>query len=319
MSANSKEIRRRIKSINNTGKITRAMEMVSAAKMRKSVESVVKVREYAHSAWSILTNLSRTFGKHDHELLEAREVKSVLMIVIASNRGLCGSFNAQTFKKVKSELENPEKLKVNKVGDKRIESRVSDDDLKVDFVTVGRKGEEIVRKLKREVIASFTDLTYLPKIESVRPLAKLVTDEYLKKNYDKVVLVYTDYVSTISQKTKIRQILPISKIDLEKQISEMDNLAKGEAVKEPKFEYKVEPNPSEVLDNILPRLLEMQIFHAIIESNASKEAARMMAMRNATEAAGEMSEDLTFVFNQIRQSKITQEIAEISAGRAALE
>jgi F-type H+-transporting ATPase subunit gamma len=319
MSANSKEIRRRIKSINNTGKITRAMEMVSAAKMRKSVECVVKVREYAHSAWSVLTNLSRTFDRHDHPLLETREVKSVLMIVIASNRGLCGSFNAQTFKKVKSEIENPDKLKVNKVGEKRIESSVSNEDLKIDFITVGRKGEEIVRKLKKEIIASFTELTYLPKTESVRPLAKLVTDEYLKKNYDKVVLVYTDYVSTITQKTKIRQILPISKTDLEKQISEMDGVAKGESVKEPKFEYKIEPNPAEVLDNILPRLLEMQIYHAIVESNASKEAARMMAMRNATEAAGEMADDLTFVYNQIRQSKITQEIAEISAGRAALE
>lgn len=319
MSANSKEIRRRIKSINNTGKITRAMEMVSAAKMRKSVESVIKVREYAHSAWSILINLSRTFGRHDHELLETREVKSVLMVVIASNRGLCGSFNAQTLKKVKAELEKPDNLKVNKVGGKRIKSSIPNQDLKIDFVTIGRKGEEIVRKLRREVIASFTDLTYLPKVESVRPLARLVTDEYLKRNYDKVVLVYTDYVSTITQKTKIRQILPISTTDLEKQIADMDGLAKGSGVKEPKFEYKIEPNPSEVLNDILPRLLEMQIYHAIVESNASKEAARMMAMRNATEAAGEMSDDLTFVYNQIRQSKITQEIAEISAGRAALE
>ncbi|MFC1644729.1 F0F1 ATP synthase subunit gamma [Patescibacteria group bacterium] len=317
--SSTKEIRRRIGSIKNTGKITRAMEMVSAAKMRKSVESVIKVREYAHSAWSILANLSRTFDRHDHKLLETREVKGVLMVVIASNRGLCGSYNSQTLRKIKAEIENPENLKVNKVGDKRIDSTVSNADLKIDFVTVGRKGDEIVRKLKKEIIASFADLTYLPKSEDVRPLAKLVTDEYLAGNYDKVVIAYTDYISTISQKTKIRQLLPISRTDLEKQISDMDGVAKDDGVKEPKFEYKVEPNPSEVLDNILPRLLEMQIFHAIVESNASKESARMIAMRNATEAAGEMADDLTFVYNQIRQSKITQEIAEISAGRAALE
>ncbi|MFC1608993.1 ATP synthase F1 subunit gamma [Patescibacteria group bacterium] len=317
--SSTKEIRRRIGSIKNTGKITRAMEMVSAAKMRKSVDSVLKVREYAHSAWSVLTNLSRTFDRHDHKLLETREVKSVLMVAITSNRGLCGSFNSQTFRKIKAEIENPENLKINKVGDKRIDSPVSNEDLKIDFVTVGRKGDAIIKKLGKEIIASFADLTYLPTVEDVRPLAKLVTDEYLAGNYDKVVVVYTDYISTISQKTKIRQLLPISKTDLEKQISDMDGLAKNGPAKEPKFEYKVEPNPSEVLDNILPRLLEMQIFHAIVESNASKESARMIAMRNATEAAGEMADDLTFVYNQIRQSKITQEIAEISAGRAALE
>ena len=133
------------------------------------------------------------------------------------------------------------------------------------------------------------------------------------------MVAYTDFVSAIKQQTKIRQILPISKVDLEKQISEMDSLAQEYGFQDAEVEYKVEPNPKEVLDFILPRLIEMQIYHALLESNASKESARMVAMKNATEAGKEMSEMFTLAYNQIRQGKITQEISEISAGRAALE
>ena len=191
--------------------------------------------------------------------------------------------------------------------------------LKVDFATIGRKGENLVARLGGKIIASFPELAYLPGIEAVRPLSNLVIEEYKNANYDKVVIAYTDYVSVMKQEPKIRQILPVSKIDLEKQITEMDNLAEEYELSEPKFEYKVEPSPDEVLSHIFPRLIEMQIYHSILESNASKESARMIAMRNATEAAKEMGEDLTLAYNQIRQMKITQEIAEISAGSAAVE
>jgi len=150
-------------------------------------------------------------------------------------------------------------------------------------------------------------------------LALIILEEYLNKKYDKVVIVYTDYISTITQQVKLRQLLPLSKVDIEKQIAEMDVMAQEYGIKEPIVEYKVEPSPQEVLEYILPRLIEMQVYHAILESNASKESAQMVAMKNATEAALEMADDLTFAYNQIRQMKITQEIAEISAGRAALE
>lgn len=316
---NSKEIRRRIKSVNNTGKITRAMEMVSAAKMRKSTDRVLKIRPYAHAAWSVLTNLARSFEQYNHGLLEVREVKKVLIVAITSNRGLCGSFNAHIMKRIKDQVAHPAKLKINRVGTRTIESSVPDSELQIDFVTVGRKGEMLVKKLNREIIAAFPDLTYLPSIDQVRPLAKIVIDEYEKKSYDKVVIAYTDYVSAVVQEPKIRQILPVSKIDLEKQIAEMDVIAKEYGLKKPKMEYKVEPNPQDVLTHIFPRLIEMQLYHAILESNASKESARMVAMKNATDAAKDMSAALTLAYNQIRQMKITQEIAEISAGRAALE
>ncbi|HFC76849.1 MAG TPA: ATP synthase F1 subunit gamma [Candidatus Moranbacteria bacterium] len=317
--ANLKDINRRIKSINNTAKITRAMEMVSAAKMRKSTESVLKIREYAHSAWSVLTNLARAFEKYEHGLLAVRPVKKVLIIAVTSNRGLCGSFNAQIIKKIKKEIAQPDSLKINRIGVKKIESDVADKDLKIDFITVGKKGENLVRKLGKEIVATFPELTYLPGIEAVRPVSKIVIDDYLEKKYDKVVIAYTDYISTMTQEPKIRQLLPVSKIDLEKQIAEMDNLAKEYGLDEPQMEYKVEPSPKKVLTHIIPRLIEMQIYHAILESNASKESARMMAMRSATDAANDMAEGLTLAYNQIRQTKITQEIAEISAGRAALE
>ncbi len=317
--SNLKEIRSRIKSVNNTGKITRAMEMVSAAKMRKSTESVLEIRAYAHAAWSVLTNLARAFENYEHGLLEVREVKSVLIVAITSNRGLCGSFNAQIIKKIKEEVDNPAKLKINRIGTKKIDSPVADKDLKIDFITVGRKGEGLVSKLGKDIIAAFPELTYLPGIDEIRPLSNIVMEEYLNKKYDKVVIAYTDYVSVIKQEPKIRQILPVSKIDLEKQIVEMDNIAKEIGLKEQKKEYKVEPSPKEVLEHIFPRLIEMQLYHAVLESNASKESSRMMAMKNATDAARDMSEDLTFAYNQIRQMKITQEIAEISAGSAAVE
>jgi len=210
-------------------------------------------------------------------------------------------------------------LKINRIAGKKILSPVRDEDVRIDFITVGKKGEGMVRKLKKEIVAAFADGVQFMTVADIKPISKIVIDEYLAKKYDKVVIIYTDYVSTVVQKTRIRQILPISKIDIEKQIAEMDVVAEEYGLKKPMQEYKVEPGPEEVLQFIIPRLIEMQVFHAILESKASEESARMMAMRNASDAALEMSEDLTLTYNQIRQGKITQEIAEISAGRAALE
>lgn len=160
---------------------------------------------------------------------------------------------------------------------------------------------------------------HLPHIEDIRPVARMIIDLYNEKKYDKVSVIYTDYVSPINQQVKIRQILPLSKEELEKQIAEMDILAKEHGLIGPEREYKIEPNPDRVLSVLLPNLIQMQLYHMILESNASKEAARMMAMRNATEAAGEIADELTLAYNKLRQMKITQEIAEISAGRAVLE
>ncbi len=319
MAGGTRELKRRIKSVGNTKKITRAMEMVSASKMRRAVASVLAIRPYARSAWSILTNMARAFENYETPLLAAREVKNICVIVITSNKGLCGGFNAQVLKKIAGQIKNPSLLKVNRVGDRRIESKTPDRDVNIDFVTVGKKGAGLVAKLGKKIIATFDELTYAPKIENIRSLAKLIIDDYSAERYDKVVIAYTDYVSTVTQQPKLRQLLPVSRMDLEKQLAEMDTHAEELGLEEPPMEYKVEPDARTILENILPRLVEMQIYHAILESNASKESARMMAMRNATDAADEMMDNLTLVFNQMRQAGITQEIAEISAGRAALE
>jgi len=267
----------------------------------------------------MLGNLARAFENYELPLLEAREVRKILIILVSSNRGLCGGFNSQLVRKTIEQVKNPGKLKINRVGNRSIESKVPDNEIEIDFITVGKKGSSAVRKLGKNIIATFDDLAYLPKAEDVRPLAKVAMDEYIAKKYEKVVMIFTDYVSPVIQQPKFRQILPISKADLEKQLADMDMLAEELGLPEVPMEYKVEPDVKMVLTEILPRLVEMQIYHAILESNASKESARMMAMRNATDAANDMVDNLTLIFNQIRQAGITQEIAEISAGRAALE
>ncbi len=321
MAGNSKEIQRRIKSIGNTRKITRAMEMVSAAKMKKEINRVLQVREYARASWGVLTNLSKAFGRSHHGLLKVREVKKVLIVLITSNRGLCGAYNAQVIRKLTEQIENPTLLKINRIGEEKIHSTIKNEDLEFDYVAVGKKGFNFLASRNKNIIAHFEDFNYAPSMEDTRALARIVIDDYVEGKYDKVVVAYTDFKNTVVQEPKLRQLLPISKLDLEKQIEEMnqDNNTKDLSEKEAIIDYKIEPKPIEVLRQLLPRLVEVQLYHAILESNASKESARMLAMKNASDAAADMMEELQYSFNQIRQTAITQEIAEITSGRAALE
>ncbi len=323
MPAGTKEIQRRIKSIKNTRKITRAMEMVAAAKMKKEIDYVLGVREYAHAAWAVLTNLTRAFEKYKHGLLEVREVKKILVVLVTSNRGLCGAYNAQVIKKLMTQVNNPELLKINRVKNRRINSSVPSDKINFDFLAVGKKGFQYLNSRDKSVIAEFEDLNYTPTPNAIRPLAKIVMDDYIEGKYDKVVVAYTDFKNSLIQEPKLRQLLPISKDDIEKQIDEMGNNMKKpddlEMEKTPEVDHKVEPKPAEVLSELLPKLVEMQLYHAVLESNASRESARMMAMKNASDAAKDMMEQLEYTYNQIRQTNITQEIAEITSGRVALE
>ncbi len=320
MASGTKEIKRRIKSIKNTCKITRAMEMVSAAKMKKEVDNVFSIRDYAYSAWNILSYLSGNFEKYKNKLLEIREVRKILVVVLTSNRGLCGSFNTQLLKKLMEQVKNPSLMKINRVGKKRIFSAVPDNEIEFDFVAVGKKGFDYLHSLNQNIVAFFDQFNYHVSVESIRPLSHLIMRDYVEKKYDKVVVAFTDFINPLVQKPKFRQLLPVSRIDIEKQIEEMSQGQDQELFDEEKeIDYLIEPEPSGVLNHLLPRLVEMQLYHAICESNASKEAARMVAMKNATEAAGEMVNDLQYHYNQLRQASITQEIAEITSGQAALE
>jgi len=296
--ASARDIRRRIKGVKGTGKITRAMEMISAVKMRKAVQSVIAIRPYAKSAIELLSQLSVATKEDTHPLFDIRPVKKALYVVITSNRGLCGAFNAQVAKHLRHILKE-------------------DADREQVFITIGKKGESVVHRLGKEIIASFPDIIGTPTIEGTRAIAKIIIEEFESKRVDRVVMVYTDYISVMVQEVKVRGLLPVAIKDTKKALDEMNTDMKEEKQKF-QAEYAIEPSPKKVLWQMIPRLIEMELYHAILESNASQESARMMAMRNATDAAKDMVSDLTLAYNQIRQGKITQEIAELSAGMAAV-
>jgi len=296
----SREIKRRIKSINNTKKITKAMELVSAAKMRKAVNNVLASRSYSTLAWQTIVNLAERTDKSVHPLLHKRKVKKIAVIVVTSNRGLCGSFNSQLVSECVNFLKE------------------GSDKVKMDLILIGNKSKQLVYRYKLNAIAEFEKFDVTTKIEEIRPLAKLVIDEYKKGSYDKVVMAYTDYISSLRQVPKVRQLLPLERGD--------DTLGSiGEEISEETMkseiddEYIFEPTPDQVLEELLPRMVEIQIYQAILESDASEHSARMLAMRNATDAAAEMIDDLTLAYNQARQAGITQEIAEISTSMSVIE
>lgn len=303
--ASTKEIQRRIKGVKSTGKITRAMEMISAVKMRKAIEAVTNVRPYAKAVLVVLRQMT-TVEHMEHPFFVARPVKKALYIVVASNRGLCGGFNSQVYKRLRA-------------------VREEDRDREAMYVTIGKKADAIVRRVIAspsfgggEIVASFPDILAVPSAENVRPVARMLVGRYLSGEIDRAVMVYTDFVSVMSQVPKVRALLPVIEKDVLKALHEMDPHAPVE-VDALTAEYVIEPAPEEMLEQLILQLLTMEIYHAVFESNASQEAARMMAMRSATDAAKEMVADLTLSFNQLRQAKITQEIAELSAGKAALE
>lgn len=313
----ARELRSRVTSIRNTQKVTRAMQMVSAVKMQRAVKSVLDIRPYAHNAWSVLMNMARAMNQKNHPLLEPREVSRVLVVIIASNRGLCGGFNTQILKTFRSLISEESRLFSSST-----ESKKKDDngtDRTVDVLAIGKKAERMAVFYGKNLVASFPDLMHTPSFDEARMVANMIIDWYKEGKYDKVTVLYTDYISAVKQEVKIRQILPVSVSEFEKQLAEMDILQEEVGLSAPIHEYKIEPSPDVVLDTVLPALIRTQMYHMVLESNASKEASRMVAMKNATDAAGEIADQFMLVYNRIRQAKITQEIAEISAGRAALE
>ncbi len=293
--ASGKDIRRRIKGVKSTGKITRAMEMISAVKMRRAVERAIAMRPYAIATLSVLHRVTEAVRFEEHPLLTDRPIKKELYIVITSNRGLCGSFNTQVLKKLR-------------------EVRAEDKTREAVFITLGKKGEQAVRRMQGDIIASFTDVFDYPRVTDMRPVTKVILDEFLSGRVDRVVMVYTDYVSALVQRVKVRALLPVTEKDAKKMLDEIGLDTTTPA----KGDFLIEPLPELVLETIVPRLIEAELYHAVLESNASQEAARMVAMRSATDAAKEMTADLTLAYNQLRQQKITQEIAELSAGMAAV-
>lgn len=314
--ASTRDILRRIKSVKNTKKITKAMELVAASKMRKAVESVLATRSYANLSWLTVLNLAAAGEKNKnlHKLLDDRtDVKKIGIIVLTSNRGLCGGFNNNIINKVMHSL--------HKYSEQEAE-----------FILLGKKGRFLYSRFNQVLAAEFDKNDANNQVREVIPAAKMVIDDYLAGKYDKIFLAYTDYISSIKQIPRIKQLLPIRLDQPEEYLGAIEFGAKLEHEKNVKdmmqqkqtkyfnnILYKFEPNAEEVLNEMIPRLLEIQMFQALLESNASEHSARMMAMRNASDAADEMIQDLTLSYNKARQTGITAEIAEIAGGAQSLQ
>jgi len=294
--AGTKEIKRRIKSVKNTKKITKAMELVSASKMKRAINATLSARPYSGYSWEVLTSLSEHVAKSKNPLLVEREVKKILIIFITSNRGLCGAYNSQITKRVLQTIKGKE------------------EGVEIDFISVGKKGEAFLRRAKQNVIASFNDVSDTPKLIDIYPIANLMIEEFKKANYDKVVIAYTDFVSALTQLPQMRTLLPVKKEDIEAEIAE----ARSDAPKKGEIDYTFEPDYESLMNIIVEKIARIRVFQMMLESSASEHSARMMAMKNASDAAGEMIDDLTLAFNKARQAGITQEISEISAGMASV-
>lgn len=312
MAISPRIIRRRIKSVANTRKITRAMELVAAAKMRRAVAASQRSKAYAGLARDMLAHLAAVTQPEDHALLVAKPVRRILMVVITSHRGLCGGFNANILRRAVAQARSPERMAVHRVAGGA--DVLPEGDVTVDVVAVGRKGEDAFRRADVPVTASFRIAGDLPTAAEARPIAQLAMREFQEGRYEKVVVAYTDFQSSLMQVPKFRQLLPVSPHDMEKMLAG-DDEAPAASVQETIFE----PTAARVLDQMLPRLVEVLTFQAMLESSASEHSARMLAMRNASDAAGEMIDDLTLTYNGARQAGITREIAEIAAGSAAQE
>jgi len=318
MAVNAKAVKSRIKSVTNTKKITKAMEMVSAAKMRKAIESAQHTRLYALLAKELMEHLAH-IDEPNIALLEQRPVKRLLAVVVSSNRGLCGSLNTNLFKRLNGLF--AEKTNLSMYRNEVSVPVTTSDDFEIDIIAVGKKSVSFGKKHGYDVIAAFDNIPEKPKMEDILPMAHMVIQQFTEKKYDKVVVGYTEFQSSLVQEAKVRQILPLSPFDLEKMIG--SDTSAGEMPKEsedfPIESYYLEPDLDTIVDTVMPRLVEIQLYQAILESAASEHSARMVAMKNASENASDMIHELTLAYNKARQAAITQEIAEIAGGAAALE
>jgi F-type H+-transporting ATPase subunit gamma len=298
----TKEIKNRIKSIKNTKKITKAMELVAASKMKRAVASTLASRLYSEYSWDILTSVVKNLEGIKNPFFIEREVKNILVVLVTSNRGLCGAYNAQAIKKafLLIKKNNPE--------------------VNLHLLTIGKKGDVAMRRLGVKIVASFHELEDNISLSDITPISKIIIDDYSNLNYDKVMVVYTDFISALNQKPNIKQLLPINKTELKDLFESLDLKEKKEEhyIENPKVEYLFEGDQNVLIENLALKLTKMQIYQMLLESNASEQSSRMMAMKNASEASGEMISDLTLLFNKQRQSNITREISEISAGMASV-
>lgn len=286
-----------MKAVKSTRQVTKAMELVAASKMRKAVSSAESLRSYATGAWDILQEISEAHPEL-HPFLTDQKAKNVLVVLLTSDRGLCGSLN----------------MNVCRTLEKYVERAKKEIEFRTDFVAVGRKGQQFLKRIGQEVSAAFPAYSNHPTFRDILPLSKLILDGYKNGTYDHVVLVYPRFVSPLVQEAELKVLLPFSETAFD--VIAHDGVRKE---KTDVREFAFEPSAAEVLDAVLPQLTETQVYQAILEAAASEHSARMVAMRNASENASEILDDLTLTYNQTRQANITAELAELSGAAAALQ
>ncbi|MDA0988031.1 MAG: ATP synthase F1 subunit gamma [Chloroflexi bacterium] len=285
--ANIRIIKRRIRSVQNTAKVTSAMEMIAASKMRRSQQRLLAGRPYSDTMLELMGHLAAQIGDNGddvHPLLRRREVKRIEVIHITPDRGLCGGLNSN----------------LNRFTGQFL----LDHDVLASVIPVGRKGRDFMVRSSRDVRAVFVDQGDRPTLLDTLPIAHLAIEDYESGYADEVYVSYGRFVSTVVQRPTMQKLLPVEPVQME------SNMMSG---------YIYEPNSMQVLGSILPRFVEMQIYHAILESIGSEQSARMVAMRNATDSANDMIQSLTLLMNKMRQESITTELLDIVGGAAALE
>jgi F-type H+-transporting ATPase subunit gamma len=278
-------LRRRIRSIQSTAKITRAMEMIATAKMRRAQEQALAGRPYSDKITQVIADLAAESAVDNaaHPLLEKRKINKIAVVHITSDRGLCGGLNAN----------------MNRLTGKFI----LEQNVPVTLITIGRKGRDFMYRQQRDVRAEFTKISDRPSMLETLPISHIIIDDYSTGYIDQVYLAYTRFVTTMVQNPTLELLLPIEPAPIPKTETK---------------EFIYEPNPAFVLNELLPRYLEMRVYHAILEAIASEQSARMVAMRSATDNANDVIEELTLILNKARQEMITKELLDITGGVESL-
>lgn len=294
--ASAREMRLRIKSVKNISQVTRALETVSASKVRKAINAVMATRSYATKAWQVLKHVAEQPGRDAlHPLLATREsVKATLVVVVTGDRGLAGAYNSNVIRFTAQRFDpNPVPVK---------------------YIAVGRKGRDLLLRRRKQVIADFSNLPAAPSFMDVSAIGRMAVDEFLNGDVDEVYLVYTDFVNMGRQVATVKKLLPLELGEEGLVEEEFGHKPAGG----PTASYDYEPDQREILDEIIPRFTALQVYQAILESQASEHAARMIAMRNATDNAKELVGALQLAYNKVRQQAITNDILDIVGGAEAL-
>ncbi|MBK9293678.1 MAG: ATP synthase F1 subunit gamma [Oligoflexia bacterium] len=297
-----KDIRKRISSTKNTQQITKAMKMVAAAKLRRSQLAILNARPYAYKVHSVLSRLALS-GQYKHPLIEKNEApQKLLMVLLTSDRGLCGAFNANVLKyadKFYKEYKNKYET--------------------INFIFIGRRGADFFKKRGVTPVDTITNLAAEIKYEMALALTEKIVKEFVDGNYDEVKFVYNEFKSAISQKVISEKLLPIDTLKEEETVGASEKDIKASSDFLLAYNYKFEPNAEAILQSLLPKHFAIQVYRVMLESLASEHGARMTAMDNATRNAGQMIRKLTLTYNKLRQAAITKELMEIVSGAEALK